>query len=105
MADLGQSVQEVIFVKSGRLRLEREIALDHTNYWPVDSKHWEVNMTKTKKVRTILTVNANEYLGARELKDGMSYPGRLVADCDGSHLIIISKEHFYLSKSTTPLTM
>lgn len=42
-----ESVQFVIFIKEGKLKLEKEITLDHTNYWPVASQNWEVNTTKT----------------------------------------------------------
>jgi hypothetical protein len=48
-----QPVDRVIFVKKGKLRIDKEIALDHTNYWPIGYKHWEVNITKTSKVRSI----------------------------------------------------
>jgi hypothetical protein len=39
-------VENVIFIKSGKLRIDKEITLDHTNYWPVGYKHWEVSTTK-----------------------------------------------------------
>lgn len=83
-------------MKSGSLRLEKEITIDHTNYWPVASKQWEVNTTKSRMIRTILTINENEYIGVNEMKDSLSYPGSLYADADNTSLIIISKEHFYV---------
>ena len=45
MAKEATQVDSVIFVKTGCLRLDKEIALDHTNYWPTGPKNWEVNTT------------------------------------------------------------
>lgn len=59
----------IIFVKRGAIRVDKEITLDHTNYWPVDYKHWEVNTTKTKKVRTILKLKEGDYIGIKEIEE------------------------------------
>lgn len=92
-------MQEIIFVKSGALRLDKEIAIDHTNYWPVGCKNWEVSTKQTRKVRTMLKVKANQYIGAREIKEGLKYPGQLITDEDSTSLIVISQEHLYLRKN------
>ena len=61
-------VDSIIFVKSGRLRVDKEITLDHTNYWPLGKKNWEECTTKSKKIRTILKIDEGSYIGVRELE-------------------------------------
>ena len=41
------------------MRMDKEITIDHTNYWPVGYKNWEVNTTKSKMERTIMKIGAN----------------------------------------------
>ncbi|CDW74975.1 transcription factor yy2 [Stylonychia lemnae] len=92
----GQLIDSVIFVKSGRLRLEKEITIDHTNYWPIGTQNWEVNTTKSRMMRTIQIVTENQYIGAREMEDRLRYPGYLYADENNTNLLILPKEQFYV---------
>lgn len=62
------------------MRVEKEITIDHTNYWPVGARNWEVNTTKSRMMRTILTINEGQYIGVKEMRDKMCYPGYIFAD-------------------------
>mmetsp|Transcript_23224 Transcript_23224/g.22792 ORF Transcript_23224/g.22792 Transcript_23224/m.22792 type:complete len:276 (+) Transcript_23224:811-1638(+) len=94
--DKEEVVESVIFVMEGGLRMDKEITLEFTNQWPVSHNQWEVHTQKNTQTATIVSIKEGDYLGVKEMLDGLNFPGKLICNKDDTVLIFIHRDDFKL---------
>ena len=99
IAKQGHPITHVIFVKTGRLRLEKDIQIERSNFWPAGSHEWEVKVNSAFERRKIMEFPPNTFFGVVNDADPKSdqakvYPGYIVSDEDNTSILMVPNSVF-----------
>ena len=85
VAEEGQPMKQAIFVKEGRLRIDKWIATEGSNYWPAGHNLWEGSSSKVMKKRKIVEIKEGSYFGL----SGRDLIGDLITDHNQTCILML----------------
>jgi hypothetical protein len=89
----GLPITHAILVKQGSLKLEKQITVENTTFWPSGKEEWEQNTNRQLKRRKICEIHATEYFGVIDedsrLQQNLFYPGNLLSNEDNTTILMV----------------
>lgn len=78
-------------MKQGRVRLQKEVLIERTNYWPHSATEWVKQCSKKEERRKVMDFTKDQYFGCMDVKNSENklYPGNFLSDEDSTTVLLI----------------